>query len=69
MPPGEAFPGEDDARLDVDQIVAKALREFERPHVRVLDLLVERAVADARSLWPLVVVLAALRVDLSLREL
>ena len=34
----KAFAEEDDARLDVDQLVAKALREFERPHVRMLDL-------------------------------
>ena len=30
---------QDDARLDVDQLVVKALRELEVPHVRVLNLM------------------------------
>jgi hypothetical protein len=37
---------QDDARLDVDQLVVKALRELEAPHVRVLDVMASTGASD-----------------------
>ena len=44
----------DDARLDIDQLVVKALRDLDPPHIRVLEVMAKgKRNRDRRARWQL----------------